>query len=282
MGQSMRMRLTIAAVFLVGLLGVAAWNLAPTYRHLIKTEEIQVDPNLRVFLGGGGNSLVLRSDDGLDVLLVDTKMPPAATRLRDYIYGSGLKPHLTVVNTHYHSDHTGGNSLFPDATLLAGDYPDDMWNSEVKGRLPTERLRPDTEKVIRIGDETVHLRAVGQAHTVADVVVYLEKRRLLMTGDLVFVEWNPVLRRDSGADMEKWMRALDRLRAEYVIDVLVPGHGPMTQARAMEEQRDYFAAILAAGSDAEKISSLRKKYSAYYSLPFLSGFDRSVAYAQGR
>lgn len=282
MSQSIRKKLPIAAAVLVGLLGVGVWYLAPTYEHLIKTEEIQVDPNLRIFLGGGGNSLVLRSDDGLDVLLVDTKMPPAAGHLRDYIYGSGLNPHLTVVNTHYHSDHTGGNSLFPDATLLAGDYPDDMWNSEVKGRLPTERLRAGSEKVITIGDETVHLRALGQAHTAADVIVYLEKRRLLMTGDLVFVDWNPVLRRDSGADVEKWMQVLDRLRTDYAIETVLPGHGPITRTKVLEDQREYFAAIVAAGSDAEKVAAVRKKYSGYYSLPFLSGFDRTVAYVQGR
>lgn len=278
----MKKGLKIAAVLLAGLLAVGAWALVPTYQHLLKTAEVQVDPNLRLFIGGGGNALVLRSSDGRDVLLVETKLAPAAKRLHEYIYSAGPNVHLTVVNTHYHSDHTGGNALFPGVPLIAGDYPEGMWNSEVKDRQPTERMAAGSERVLTIGDETVHIRAVGQAHTVADLIVYLEKRRLLMTGDLVFVKWNPVLRRDSGADVDKWIQVLDWLPLTYAIDTVLPGHGPITTAGALQEQREYLASIRDAASDTGRLAALREKYSDYYSLPFFSGFDRTVEYVKKR
>ena len=72
--------------------------------------------------GFGGKNVVLVNDD--DVVLVDTGTTPATARaLVDDIKVITPKPLRTVINTHWHYDHTDGNSVFgPDVEIIAHDF----------------------------------------------------------------------------------------------------------------------------------------------------------------
>jgi len=69
----------------------------------------------------GANLVVIVGDK--DVLLVDTGTTPrSAHALVDDIKRLTDKPIRTVVNTHWHYDHTDGNSIFgPDVQIIATD-----------------------------------------------------------------------------------------------------------------------------------------------------------------
>jgi glyoxylase-like metal-dependent hydrolase (beta-lactamase superfamily II) len=72
--------------------------------------------------GFGSNNVVIVNDD--DVLLVDTGTSPANARafVADVKLLSN-KPVRYVVNTHWHYDHTDGNSIFgPEVQIIAHDY----------------------------------------------------------------------------------------------------------------------------------------------------------------
>src|SRR5258708_5043126 len=61
--------------------------------------------------GVGGNSTVIVNDQ--DVVLVDDGTTPATARaLLADIKMLTPKPVRTVINTHFHYDHTDGNSVF--------------------------------------------------------------------------------------------------------------------------------------------------------------------------
>ena len=72
--------------------------------------------------GLGSNNVVIVNDN--DVLIVDTGTTPAATRA--FVADIKMltdKPIRTVVNTHWHYDHTDGNSIFgPEVQIVAHDY----------------------------------------------------------------------------------------------------------------------------------------------------------------
>src|SRR5262245_17277008 len=59
----------------------------------------------------GGNSTIFITDTG--VVVVDTKLPVYGQFLLDQIKTVTNKPVTTLINTHTHGDHTGGNSAFP-------------------------------------------------------------------------------------------------------------------------------------------------------------------------
>lgn len=71
--------------------------------------------------GYGCNPVVIVNDD--DVLLVDTSTTPAGTRALLADIGQLTdKPVRYVVNTHWHYDHTDGNSVFgPEVKIIAHD-----------------------------------------------------------------------------------------------------------------------------------------------------------------
>jgi len=130
--------------------------------------------------------------------------------------------------------------------------------------------------IIRIDDETVHFRNMGAAHTVSDVVVYLENRKLLMTGDLVFIKIHPAIFPVMGSDVSKWIHALDTLPVMFDIEKLVPGHGPLSKKSEFGVMKEYFTSIRdAIGNDA-RLEECRKKYKGYYAMPGLSSFENTV------
>src|SRR5436190_6352889 len=75
---------------------------------------IEVDKlkdNLYVLRGGGGNSAVFITADG--VVVVDTKNPGWGQPLLDKIKTVTDKPIRMIINTHTHGDHVSGNVEFP-------------------------------------------------------------------------------------------------------------------------------------------------------------------------
>jgi len=72
--------------------------------------------------GFGSNNVVIVNDQ--DVLVVDDGTTPAAARaFLDDIKTITNKPVRYVVNTHFHYDHTDGNSVFsPDVQIIAHEY----------------------------------------------------------------------------------------------------------------------------------------------------------------
>jgi cyclase len=72
--------------------------------------------------GSGSNNVVIVNDQ--DVLLVDDGTTPAAARaFLDDIKMITNKPVRYVVNTHFHYDHTDGNSVFgPEVQIIAHEY----------------------------------------------------------------------------------------------------------------------------------------------------------------
>jgi cyclase len=256
----------IVVAFAVG--GVHFW-----YSYFA-VHTIKYDPQLTIYWGGmAGNSLVLVSEDGSKALVIDTKAEGDAKDLRKNV----IAKDVIIVNTHSHYDHTMGNFLYPEATIIGGAYSKEQWAADSKqSRYPDQTITPQSGKVIKIGSETVQIYNTGRAHTLNDMIVYLEKRQLLFVGDLVFVGIHPPLFSQSGAHVGSWIKVLEMLPEKYTIKTVIPGHGTISDKNIIKEMRDYFIQIRDAVNDSEKLENLKKKYDHYFSVPNMSGFDYTV------
>jgi cyclase len=100
---------------------VGAQTYPVTQGHTYKFEKI-AEGIFYATGGAGSNNVVIVND--ADVMLVDDGTTPAAARaLLEDIKLLTNKPVRNVVNTHFHYDHTDGNSVFaPDVDIIGHEY----------------------------------------------------------------------------------------------------------------------------------------------------------------
>lgn len=211
--------------------------------------------------------------DGDASLLVDTLFDLPLTRemldaMRDASPAAAAID--VLVNTHANGDHCYGNELVGDAVIVAskacaeemGTVPPEMLAAMVAGAdelgeagaffrqvfgpfaFEGITLTPPTEtfegsQVRRVGDKEVRLLEVGPAHTSGDVLVHVPADRTVFTGDILFIDGHPIMWE---GPVGNWIAACEAILAMKA-ETIVPGHGPLTDARGVEALRDYLAYI---------------------------------------
>jgi glyoxylase-like metal-dependent hydrolase (beta-lactamase superfamily II) len=174
----------------------------------------------------------------------------------------------TLVNTHANGDHCFGNALVEGATIVASRScaeemqelppaamaqfaksatemgPAGDFFARIFGRFDFEGIEsafPDRtfegELEWRVGDKPLRLIEVGPAHTRGDVLVQSLSDRTVFTGDILFIEGTPIIWE---GPVDNWIRACERIEAMDV-DVVVPGHGPITDRDGARQVREYLA-----------------------------------------
>ena len=193
------------------------------------------------------------------MLAVMRDAEPAATRNFD-----------RLVNTHANPDHCNGNELVAEAEIIASSAAAEEMAGESPARLVTlMRQAPsmgetgeflleafdafDFEGITQtlptttfegdyqthVGDKRVVLKQVGPCHTAGDVLAYVPDDNLVFTGDVLFIEGHPILWAGPAAN---WIAACDYL-LRLPVDVIVPGHGPVTDKRGVQAVRDYLVYV---------------------------------------
>jgi glyoxylase-like metal-dependent hydrolase (beta-lactamase superfamily II) len=242
----------LAPLALVPLAGAALGG-RRFYTTYIRQQPIRLAPGVYAVLNGGGNSLVV--DGGSEVLLVDPKFPPHSFRLRNWVREHVGGEVTTIVNTHYHYDHTQGNALYPRAEIYAHentrpfavaldhDFTDRDWWERHMASLPAEEVTGRRSR-LRVGGARVELLDPGPAHTHGDLVVYLPDHDIVATGDLLFNGFYPYIDSSAGgASLPGWIEALRALATRYPDALFVPGHGALASARDLTHFANYLEAL---------------------------------------
>lgn len=218
---------------------------------------------------GYSNAGLVTAEDSS--LLVDTLFDLRLTRqmLADMAPHTAHRPVKTLVNTHANGDHCWGNQLVPSAEIVAsaacakemaevdpkqlagllraeglgvlGDYMRRIFGAfdfdGITVTLPTRTF--EGALTLQVGMRRVELFEVGPAHTAGDVLVHLPKDGVVFTGDILFIEGTPIV---WAGPIKNWIKACDRLIALDAA-VIVPGHGPLTNAAGVRAVRDYLSYV---------------------------------------
>jgi glyoxylase-like metal-dependent hydrolase (beta-lactamase superfamily II) len=202
----------------------------------------------------GSNAGFIVGSNG--VLVVDTFVSPAAAKeLLAEIRKVTDLPIRFVVNTHYHLDHTGGNSVFAEqgATLLA--------HRNVRSWLRTENMKffpnakpEDKARVesltlpdevysdavdIYLGSRLVQVRYM-LGHTGGDSVVIVPDAKVVFGGDLIWQKHLPNL---IDATTSDWIKTLEKLLADHPSATFVSGHGDVATAEDVRDFHDYLVTL---------------------------------------
>jgi len=135
-------------------------------------------------------------------------------------------------------------------------------------RPPNETFAGDF--AFHLPDDTVRLHYFGPAHCDGDIVVHVEKRKVVFLGDLLFHGRFPWL---GDCDLDGLIAALGRVLALDVA-VVVPGHGPPATLADVARFRDMLVELRAAVARAIKAGSTEDAAVAEVALPQYANVQR--------
>jgi glyoxylase-like metal-dependent hydrolase (beta-lactamase superfamily II) len=196
---------------------------------------------------------------GRDVLVVDTRASPAHARaIAEDLRQLTRDPVSIVVDTHWHWDHSFGNSVFRPAPIwghvraaerLRRDGAQAIreeleWRPELAADFAEVMIDPpehtfEDRATIHVGDRVVQLSYHGRGHTDGDIAVVVPDADVLFAGDLVENGAPPSF--GDSFPME-WPDTVERL-LPLAAGAVVPGHGAVGDRTFLEEQLAWFRGI---------------------------------------
>jgi len=200
----------------------------------------KVKDNLFVLRGGGGNTAVFVTSNG--VTLVDTKNPGWGQPLLDKVKTLTDKPVTRVINTHTHYDHTSGNVAMPataeivahemtaknlaagNAVTGLGATPNVFKENPGKGLI--KRTFKD-KLTIGTGADQINLYYFGPAHTGGDAFVEFAALKVMHVGDTFPNKGMPIMDKSNGGSGVEYANTIAKAVAGVPgVDTLINGHTP--------------------------------------------------------
>ena len=272
----MRRVLVLGMVIVIGGLATLAAQPAADAPKVIEVEKVK--DNLFVLRGGGGNTAVFVTANGVTV--VDAKNPGWGAPILAKIKELTPKSVTMLINTHTHGDHVSGNVEFPASVEVV---------AQVNTKANMEKMpifkehnnagmakRTFTDKLtIGKGADQVDLYYFGPGHTNGDAFVVFPAHRIMHSGDIFAGKSVPLIDSANGGSMvrvsETLMKAHDGIKN---VDTIINGHTPAqtTWADLKEYSEfnkdlvDWMRAGLKAGKTPEALAAewkLPEKYKGY-------------------
>lgn len=195
----------------------------------VKISVTKANGNVYMLQGAGGNIGVLATDQGL--LLIDDQFEPLAERIEVAMHGISDQKLTYIINTHFHGDHTGGNSFFAQqAPIFAHkNVRARLENKEAAEQVALPVVTYDHGMTIYLADEEIQLTHYPHGHTDGDTVVYFKNANVLHTGDLFFELGFPYIDLKHGGSVRGYLADVKKIIAQVPDNVvIIPGHGKLT------------------------------------------------------
>jgi glyoxylase-like metal-dependent hydrolase (beta-lactamase superfamily II) len=193
--------------------------------------------------GDGANSTVRVTDEG--VILVDDKHESTHDALVAAIKSLTSQPVKYIFTTHYHEDHSGGNSKFLPAAQIISTLNTRM--SILDHKRPNDRpTGPNnaaaqvvfTDEIsVFLGGAEARAHYFGRGHTNGDAVVYFPDMKAVSMGDLVSGD-SPGIDYNTDGSLIELVKTYDKVLAAYDFDIVIPGHGPVINRAGLVAYRD--------------------------------------------
>ncbi|MBI5639192.1 MAG: MBL fold metallo-hydrolase [Nitrospirae bacterium] len=202
----------------------------------------------------GANAGIIIGKEG--IVVVDTLISSKeAQRFINEIKAISDKPIRYVVNTHEHLDHSLGNSDFIRLGAVVVSHANCKKNAEAAAstilqkaknygltdellqgtKVATASLTFNNRMEIDLGDRKVELIYTGASHTDGSILVYVPDARVIFAGDILFTDVHPYM---GDGEIKGWTNVLDNISAMDIVSI-VPGHGPLSTKKDLQEMRQY-------------------------------------------
>ena len=194
--------------------------------------------------------------------------------VRDYLTKAGIR-HFTVVNSHWHLDHVGGNAVYSDADRISTDKTirqlavkkaaieaGTEWGLPAIKPLVIPNIGIVRDTNYYVGDVKVELRPVN-IHSEDGLVMYLPSDHVLLAGDTLE---DTVTFVDEPMQLAEHYRNLQKMKHWNVYRIL-PNHGdPDVISRGgygttlIDSTQDYVRKLIQRAHDANYLSGTLEDY----------------------
>ncbi len=195
---------------------------------------IKIADDLYVIDGGGaGNVAIYITNEG--VIMVDDKYEQHFDEIMANVKKVTNQPIKYILSTHYHADHSGGNTRFSSiaeiiSTRNAHDGIVQHKQSNAPDNMIPARVTFTQETDLFLGGKEVRAKYYGRGHTNGDAFVYFPALKVLHTGDM-FTSATPLIDYPGGGSLLEWPKTLDAVMNDKSLDfdTVIPGHGPVSK-----------------------------------------------------
>ncbi len=218
---------------------------------------VKLTDHLSIVMGAGGNIAVLTGDEG--TVQVDSGLPNRTADIAKAVADLSAQPVTTLINTHWHLDHTGGNEalgkggtrILAHATTRTRLSTDQTIEFMKMHTAPSPAIAlpvitfADSLRLYSNGEEIV-MTHVPPAHTDTDIIVYFRQANVLHAGDLLFNGFYPFIDYSSRGWIGGMVAGADTvLKLSNATTKIIPGHGPMATYGDVVAYRDMLRTIQA-------------------------------------
>jgi glyoxylase-like metal-dependent hydrolase (beta-lactamase superfamily II) len=190
-------------------------------------------------------------------VVIDTlALPEETVEIRQFIEQELQVPIRYVINTHFHADHTWGNYLFPNATIIASTLCRELLDTRGRASLAEARKQGTTFRQgrivlphltfaegslsLRVGKKTLTLIFLP-GHSPDNLGVIVEEDRVLFAGDVIMPI--PYIVDGNADDMVLTLKEIGKMGLENVVQ----GHGDIVLRgeveRTVKDNLAYLSAI---------------------------------------
>ena len=275
----MKRAVVLGAVLVLGTLSIGVSALRSQQQPRVITVD-KIKDNLFVLKGGGGNTAVFVTADG--VVVVDAKNPGWGQLILDKVKELTPKPVTLIINTHTHGDHVSGNVEFP-ATVDVVTHENtkvnmeklDIFKENANRGMPK---RTFTDRMtIGKGPDQIDLYYFGPGHTNGDAWVVFTALNTVHAGDIFASKSLPAVDGANGGSVLQYPATLNKAHAGIKnVDTIINGHAMTTSTWAdlktfAEFNQDFLTwaqGELKAGKTPEEAATgwkLPEKYTGYAS-----------------
>ena len=238
---------------------------------IVEVEKLQDNLFVLRGMGGGGNTAVFVTSDG--VVVVDTKNPGWGQPILDKIKELTPKPVTTIINTHTHGDHVSGNVEFP-ATVDIIVHENTATNMKAMRSVTGFKPQPDAVNIFEAnkgkglpkrtfkdrlsigkGNDQVDMYYFGRGHTNGDAWIVFPSLRVMHAGDIFSGKNLPLLDANNGGTGVEIGDTLAKAHDGVMknVDTIITGHSTQMTMDDLREYAEFnreFAAFVQAGKKA--------------------------------
>jgi cyclase len=281
----------LAALYVLGALA------QPQAAEVVPINTIAVADGISMLVGRGGNVAVAHGADG--VFVIDDQYAEQYDVIQQAIAKLAGAPVKFLINTHWHSDHSGSNEQMAKSGALI------VAHDNVRQRLSTDQVieffkaqRPASPPAafpvvtfskdisFHLNGDEVNVFHVLNAHTDGDAVVHFKRANVIHTGDVYFNGRYPFIDSGSGGSIGGMITAVEQILALTDANTLIiPGHGDLSDSKGLEAYRDMLrgtqhaiANLMVSGATVEQ--ALLAKPTAAFDAQWGGGFLKPDVYVR--